>query len=142
MEIERVVNLRKQAENAVADMADSELKTKAFQVVFEYLLNDADGLANALDAPTPDSGTHAKSASDEAKSSPTSCIDRIRLLKAQGFFRAQIGLSDVRDELASKGWHYPITSLSGPLQVLVQRNELHRMKAKEGGKVVWKYSLP
>jgi hypothetical protein len=139
VETKTVVTLRKQAESAVADMPDGELKTKAFQVILERLL----GAEGATTIPSPTlPGPKEISSSATKGSNPTSCVDRLLLLKAQGFFQTQKRIADVREELGSRGWHYPVTSLSGPLQTLVQRGELRRMRVKEGGKEVWKYSLP
>jgi hypothetical protein len=139
VETKTVVDLRKQAESAVADMPDGELKTKAFQVIFERLL-DAVGGATTPSQTLPGSKEIPNAAAKGLN--PTSCIDRLLLLKAQGFFQTQKSIADVQEELGSRGWHYPTTSLSGPLQTLVQRGKLRRMRVKEGGKEVWKYSLP
>jgi hypothetical protein len=65
---------------------------------------------------------------------------RVLSLKTDGFFKSQQTLSAVRDELRRRGWHYPVTSLSGPLQLLVRQRELRREQIKDGNKKIWKYS--
>lgn len=69
-----------------------------------------------------------------------SCISRILALRGDGFFGAQRAISEIRTELATRGWHYPLTTLSGRLQALVQQRHLRREKVKEGRKKVWRYS--
>jgi hypothetical protein len=69
-----------------------------------------------------------------------SCKGRILALKADGFFASQRTISEIRTELATRGWHYPLTTLSGRLQTLVQERHLRREKVKEGRKKVWRYS--
>jgi hypothetical protein len=69
-----------------------------------------------------------------------SCGSRILALGADGFFTIQRTISDIRTELATRGWHYPLTTLSGRLQTLVQQRHLRREKVKEGRKKVWQYS--
>jgi hypothetical protein len=70
----------------------------------------------------------------------SSCTGRILSLRNEGFFTVQRTISDVRNELASHGWHYPLTTLSGRLQSLVQQRFLRREKVKDRRKKVWKYS--
>jgi hypothetical protein len=70
----------------------------------------------------------------------TSCSSRILALGGDGFFAAQRTISEIRTELATRGWHYPLTTLSGRLQTLVQQRHLRREKVKEGRKKVWRYS--
>ena len=70
----------------------------------------------------------------------TSCSTRILALGGEGFFAAQRTIAEVRSELASHGWHYPLTTLSGRLQSLVQQRSLRRERVKDGRKKVWKYS--
>ena len=47
------------------------------------------------------------------------------------FFAKPKGMSEVQTRLADLGHHYPLTSLSGPLQWHVRRRKLRRFK-KEG----------
>lgn len=70
----------------------------------------------------------------------TSCISRILALRDEDFFASQRAMSEIRSALASHGWHYPLTTLSGRLQQLVQQRSLRRERVKDGRKKVWKYS--
>jgi hypothetical protein len=133
-----LVDLRLQAERAVADMPEGDLKVKAFEVLLNHLLTTADR-----------DGDGEKSTRRVAKGQPStgtsvgnSKAHRILALKNDGFFGAQRTISEVREELASHGWHYPVTGLSGPLQELVQRRQLRRQRMVDGKKKLWKYSNP
>ncbi len=76
----------------------------------------------------------------KASSSESSCSGRMLALRDDGFFAAQRSISEIRMELAKHGWHYPLTTLSGRLQALVQRRHLRREKVKDGRKKAWRYS--
>lgn len=132
-----LIKLRRQAERAVADMADGDLKTKAFEVFLSHLLTDAGGTP-------PPTATLGKSvrATTSSKRGPIggSTAERILSLKSEGYFRELRTIGQVREELANRGWHYPTTALSGPLQELVQRRELRRQKLSDGNKKAWRYS--
>ncbi len=69
-----------------------------------------------------------------------SCVGRMLVLRGDGFFAAQRTISEIRSELATRGWHYPLTTLSGRLQTLVQQRHLRREKIKDGRKKIWRYS--
>ena len=131
-----LMDLRRQAERAVADMPEGDLKVKAFEVLLNHLLNTTDR-----------EGSIEKSARrvEKGKRSTNARVgnsktQRILALKNEGFFKAQKTIGEVREELASRGWHYPVTGLSGPLQELVQRRELRRQRMVDGKKKLWKYS--
>ena|ERR1700693_112124 len=81
-----------------------------------------------------------KSAIAVVNSPDGSCSSRILALRGDAFFAAQRTISEIRTELATRGWHYPLTTLSGRLQTLVQQRHLRREKVKEGRKKVWRYS--
>lgn len=51
------------------------------------------------------------------------------------FFTKPKGMGDVRDRMAELGHHYPLTSLSGPLQSHVRARRLRRFK--KDGKYVY-----
>jgi hypothetical protein len=51
------------------------------------------------------------------------------------FFAKPKGMGDIQTRLADLGHHYPLTSLSGPLQWHVRRRKLRRFKAD--GKYVY-----
>ncbi len=137
-----LIDLRKQAEQVVAGMPDGELKVKAFEVVFAHLLriSEASPVRPAAEEKiTKPIGNRRR----DDKSSLKSLRARLLLLKDEGFFKNQRAISEVRGELGSHGWHYPLTTLSGALQALVQPpNRLRRVKTKQGNRKIWKYSNP
>lgn len=69
-----------------------------------------------------------------------SCIGRVQALGNEGFFGSQRSIAEIKSKLADHGWHYPLTTLSGPLLRLVQQRLLRRERVKDGRKRVWKYS--
>ncbi|SRR6266576_561732 len=136
MNAKKLVELRQAAEKAVADMPDGELKVKAFEVILGHMME------------TPDEGGKSKpagkakkaSAKDPETANTKSTVGRILVLRDEGFFKNQKSIAETCDELASHGWHYPQSSLSGPLQTLVQRRELRRKRERKGNKTIWLYS--
>jgi len=128
---------RRRAENAVGDMPSGELKVKAFEVILAHLLGSK---ADATELPV-----RARSSKRErvtAVDSTKSLSQRILALQAEDFFRTPRGIAAIREGLQSYGWHYPVTTLSGTLQTLVQRRQLRRERVREGKKLIWKYSNP
>jgi len=47
-------------------------------------------------------------------------MGRILAIRSEGFFKTQRSLGEVRESLGSRGWHYPLTTLSGVMQALGQ----------------------
>lgn len=134
-----LIELRKQAEQAVYGMPDGELKVKAFETILSYLLSSG-GVAKR---PTASDERAASGGKSKAARSPTSVAERLRYLKNDGFFSAQRSIAEIRQELKASGWHYRVTSLSGPLQGLVQKRELRRERvADDRGRTGWRYSNP
>lgn len=140
MRIEDIIRVREQAEKAVTGMPEGPMKTKAFEVVLERLLDRLVG--DAAPVKTVKNRGAAKRASTQANAAPTSVPGRIISLRDTGFFKEQRSISDVRAALRVHGWHYPLTTLSGRLVELVQRGMLRRELVKEGTKKIWKYSNP
>lgn len=142
MDAKHVIAVRKQAERAVAEMPDGELKVKAFEVILNHLLGGA--------APSASKTEHAqvstrvsRPVSAAKESSPAKSISgRILVLRDEGFFKNQKTIGEVREELRAHGWHYPLTTLSGRLQALVQQRKLRRERATHANKKLWKYSNP
>jgi len=127
-----LVRTRKRAEQAVAGMPEGPLKIAAFQTILAKLLADADSAEEAERPPT--------NAPSGTKRQPRTLIERILVIKSEGFFKLQRSLSDAREALGSRGWHYPLTTLSGAMQALVRRRELRRERVIAGKKRVWMYS--
>jgi hypothetical protein len=136
---ENLVEIRKRAQEAVADMPEGDLKTKAFEVILQHLLSSAASATSHETASTP---RIAAGQSRPAPKKPGTTKSRILLLKDEGFFAVPRALIEVRSELQAHGWILPRTTLSGPLQALVQVRELRRIKESHAKKKVWKYVNP
>jgi hypothetical protein len=140
MTLKELVKIRKQAEKAVSEMPDGELKVKAFEVVFNHLLSGAKAGGTGKATATTDQARTDQPPLKAAASS-RSASGRILVLRDEGFFSTPRTIGEIRDELGAHGWHYPLTSLSGTLMDLVgEKRELRRQRIKHGGKQVWKYS--
>lgn len=138
MDTKKLVALRKEAEKAIAEMSDGDLKVKAFEVILGHLLTAGDtSRQTVVDQEDEDEAKPAKK-EKAAKSAGA----RILVLREEGFFKSQRSMSEISGELAAHGWHYPLTALSGTLQGLTQRREVRRVRAKKGNKKVWLYSEP
>ena len=136
MDAKKLVELRRQAEQAVSEMPDGDLKIKAFEVILSHLLQ---GSEVTQPSTTAASGSTTRKAERAAE---TSTIGRILVLRDEGFFKSQRPIGEVREELRAHGWHYPVTSLSPVMLALVQQRKLRRERGKEGNKKIWKYSNP
>jgi len=124
------------ARDAVKKIDDADLRGRAFEAILAHLLQNG---YITKDNQAPEGKSQKKPAT--ASAVPESTLPgRILSLKSDGFFKGQQTLGDVRDELRKRGWHYPATSLSGPLQLLVRQRELRREQIKDGNKKIWKYS--
>lgn len=129
-----LVGARKKAEEAVADMKDGPLKTKAFEVILSSLL--------AAPAPVPNPQHAGPTPERRQVSASSSLWGRIEVLADEGIFDQPRSLAEIQGALAERGWHYPQANLSTPLVRLVRSRKLRRLQLPEGKKRVWKYSLP
>ena len=59
----------------------------------------------------------------------------IELLREEEFFKTPKGLGDIQVKLAELGHHYPVTTLSGPMQGQARNRNLRRFK--KNGKYVY-----
>jgi hypothetical protein len=120
-----------QAEQMTNTLRDSNMKAAAFAVLFSRLLERGEV------------GRTRRSEAEAARTggaTATTASSRILGLKSEGFFTERRSLSEVRDELGARGWHYPVTALSGVMQGLVRGRELRRAQVKVGNREVWQYS--
>src|ERR1700680_1720574 len=122
-----LVAARKQAERAVEGMADGPLKIAAFQTILATLLAEHEPRQ-----PVPP--VQVKVGADR-RPDPGTLTGRILAIKSEEFFDTQRSLSEVRESLGSRGWHYPLTTLSGAMQNLVQQRQLRRERIALGGKL-------
>ena len=128
-----LIAARKRAERAVEGMADGPLKVAAFQTILGKLLTESH--------PAEVQGMPVKASADRSEQ-PSTLTARILAIRSEGFFKTQRSLGEVRENLGSRGWHYPLTTLSGVMQALVRRRDLRREHVAAGSKQVWKYSNP
>lgn len=143
MEVKKLIEFRKEAEKAVAEMPDGDLKLKAFEVILNHLISIPAQVPGGRAGRTPQRDTPTgKPARGQGESPAESTAGRILVLKDEDFFKAQRSIAEIREELQAHGWHYPATTLSGELIKLVQRRKLRRQKVKDGNKTIWKYSNP
>ena len=129
-----LVVARKRAERAVEGMAEGPLKIAAFQTILAKLLTESDPTEQVQRVPTE--------APVGRSEQPDTLAGRILVIRSEGFFKTQRSLSEVRESLGSRGWHYPLTTLSGAMQALVRQRALRRERMAVGNKQVWKYSNP
>src|SRR5690242_4921079 len=134
MSEDALIRARKRAEHAVEGMKEGPLKTAAFQTILSRLLSEPD-------IPERRAGEVSRAA-PRSRRQPDTLMERIRSIAAEGFFKSQRSLGEVREALGSHGWHYPLTTLSGTMQSLVRHRELRRERGATGGRKVWKYSNP
>jgi hypothetical protein len=128
-----LIQARKRAERAVEGMEDGPLKIAAFQTILARLLSEPDSSERTQATPK---------APNRAGKQPDTLTGRVLSVKAEGFFKTQRSLSEVREALGSRGWHYPVTTLSGVMQGLVRQRQLRRERINDGKKKAWKYSNP
>lgn len=131
MDVKKLIELRKEAEKAVSDMPDGDLKLKAFEVILSHLMSDS---LESKVLPTEET--------KEEGFSEKSVAGRLLVLKEEGFFKNPKALAEVRQELQTHGWHYPNATIAHALIKLVQKKRLRRQKVREANKEPWKYSNP
>src|SRR5260221_2094167 len=129
-----LVEARKRAERAVEGMADDRLMIAALQTILAKLLPEADPTEQVKRVPVKAPAGRSEQ--------PGTLTGRILAIRSEGFFKTQRSLGEVRESLGSRGWHYPLTTLSGVMQGLVQQRLLRRERVSAGKKKVWKYSNP
>jgi hypothetical protein len=132
-------SLIEQARKSVEKMTDADLRGKAFEVILAHLI-EGGGIGAPNQAVSGKNGKSRKEPAAAFAPAGSTLPGRIVSLKGDGFFKSQRALSEVQDELRKRGWHYPVTSLSGPMQLLVRQRELRREQVKDGNKKIWKYS--
>lgn len=146
MEEAKIIAARDKAMRAVAGMPDNEFRLKAFEVILAKLL-ETEAQSTGDSSPLANSSpkfakTVQSSAAAEARRTPSSCSERVLSLRDEGFFKGPRTLGEVRNELQMHGWTYPITSLSGPVQKLVQKRELRRMAGQDKNSGSYTYVAP
>lgn len=117
-----------EAEKAVGAVKDPELKQAAFVKVLDTLLAQA----SERSVDTQQEGAKPeKSISRPKRGKPRrpqrrrgGLVGYIEELLGEGWFKTQRTIGAIKTELANRGHHIPLTSLSGPLQRLCQQRQL------------------
>jgi hypothetical protein len=126
-----------EAEEAVAAVKDPELRRVAFEKILAMLLEGGP----AGSGPSPgkrkvqeakrDAAAEVQRPARKTQKGPRAYIEE---LISDHFFKEQRTIADVKAELANRGHHIALTSLSGPLQFLTQQRKLRRQKVAASGK--------
>ncbi len=83
MDAKKLIEFRREAEKAVADMQDGELKVKAFEVILSHLISTSADQTTRISAPQQKG--HPESEADEF---PTESVaGRLMVLREEGFFK-------------------------------------------------------
>lgn len=143
----KITAARDSAMRAVENMPDNEFKRRAFEVILGRLLDAELGSGPDTPAGGNQSPKVVKSARGSAipvlrNKAPKSCSERILSLRDDGFFKSPRTLGEIRSELQMHAWSYPVTSLSGPVQKLVQKRELRRLAGSDDKKGSYTYVAP
>lgn len=128
-----------QAERAVANVKDPELRRAAFEKILDDLLGSR-RTPPAQPAAAARSRAAAQSSSPRKGKGLSGPKAYIEDLVRDGHFKKPKTISQVKAELENRGHHIPLTSLSGPLQKLCQEKVLRRQKTTSGGKQTYSYS--
>lgn len=133
------------AESAVSSVKDAKLRQTAFQVVLEDLLT-GDSKSSAPHGRTSGKPRDRSREVDAgkgkgAKQSKGGTQTYVDELLSEGFFKKQRSIADLKAELEVRGYHIPVTSLSGPLQRMCKERKLRRQKvAKSESRPTYSYS--
>lgn len=126
-----------QAEQAVASVKDPELKRVAFQKVLEDLLSSGTVGSSAKHVAKSVRPAKTKKRKNSSGTGPKAYLEE---MVAEAFFKKPKTIAEAKAELENRGHHIPITSLSGPLQGLVQERVLRRQKVTVGNRQTFAYS--
>jgi hypothetical protein len=134
MKAEAIIEARRLAEGSVADMPEGPAKLVAFQTILTSLLERA--------GQGKETGKQGRMKPAE-RSASVGTGPRVRILSlaTDGFFAQPRSLPEIQEALAQRGWHYPQQNLGTPLTRLVRDRSLRRLRANEGNKKLWKYSM-
>jgi len=120
-----------QAEAAVNDLKDPELKRIAFEKILEDLMRGGEAKRQPSTSPSTARPKAKSEKATKAKSAKGGTSSYIRELIEDSFFKKPKTISEVKVELENLGHHIPLHSLSTPLQRLCQSRELRRGRDNE-----------
>lgn len=124
-----------QAESAVASIKDPELRRVAFERILDDLLSaESSPHGKGVPSPTPRRGKRGGQETAPKGGKSRGPKGYVRELVKDAFFKKPKTIAEVKAELANRGHHIALTSLSGPLQSLCQDKVLRRHKTKAKGK--------
>jgi hypothetical protein len=133
MSIQELSDAIAKAEKATQRVPDP-LRPLAFQAILQELLQRGRAAAPTAVEKEP---TPRRSPASASGSGTTA---RVLALADEGAFAEQRSLSEIRQILAERGFHYTLEELGTPLTRLVRQKRLRRIRSGEGGKKVWRYS--
>lgn len=114
-----------EAESAVANVKDAELRRVAFERVLNDLITAGDEATKEKPKAAPKATKEAPKKAAKKRGGPQAYIEE---MVEDGFFKKPKTISEVKAELENRGHHIPVTSLSGPMQKLCQKKVLRRQK--------------
>jgi len=134
MSMEELADAIAKAEKVTQKVPEA-LRPGAFQTVLQELLRRG----RSGDMVT---ATASRRSSRKANSGTTGTGTNARLLALadEGVFGEQRSLSEIRQLLAERGFHYSPEELGTPLTRLVRGRRLRRVRVADGGKKTWRYS--
>ncbi len=114
-----------QAESAVANVKDAELRRVAFERVLNDLLSAGDEASKEKPKATARASRQTSQKPAKKRGGPQGYVEE---MVEDGFFKKPKTIAEVKAELENRGHHIPVTSLSGPMQKLCQKKVLRRQK--------------
>lgn len=127
--------LAAEAELAVAAVKDPELRRVAFEKILTTLIEEKAPSGGSRSVGETHGPRRTKRATvPAAAKSPSGPKHYVEELISEHFFKQQRTIAEVKAELANRGRHIALTSLSGPLQKLTQERRLRRQKTTANGK--------
>jgi hypothetical protein len=135
-----------EAEASVSAVKDPELRRVAFEKILATLLERGQSKSRRpMRPPGRERGFSAAQKNGKRSGSATRQGPKryVEELIDDGFFKEQHTIAEVKAELANRGHHIALTSLSGPLQKLTQDRRLRRQKlttGDSGSKTAFAYS--
>ncbi|MFB3778836.1 MAG: hypothetical protein ACE141_14555 [Bryobacteraceae bacterium] len=122
-------DLAQKAELAVRVISDPELKMIAFGKILDTLLAGAPADSTTADRTSSRTRSAVAGRTAARRAGPQA---HLADLLSEGFFGERRTIADVKIALANRGYHIPLTSLSGPLQQMCKKRLLRREKTKLG----------
>ena len=130
-----LVRARDAAMAVVSDMPDGPLKDSTYKTILSELVQHA--LAQPARGPNQ---TALRNRKGKVGGKPTGTTPRLLNLLEEGFFAQQRSLTEIRESLDERGFHYRLEDLATPLRRMVRSKRLRRSQAAVHRKKIWRYS--